>query len=93
MYNLNTVNSNKSFHDYVVGDLLYKVSNLHSRKMFSGYGLYQDDTMFGLIIQGVLYYKVDQQNQPKFIRRNSQPFSYLRKDGSKTALSFCGWIY
>lgn len=79
---------NKSFHDYVMTDLLRSVLNLTSRRMFSDYGLYQDDVMFGLIAKSTLYFKSDEQNRAHFIQHDSQPFSYRRKDGSMAALSF-----
>lgn len=79
---------NKSFHDYVITDLLWSISNLTSRQMFNGYGLYQDDVMFGLIAKSTLYFKVDEQNQARFVQHDSQPFTYRRKDGSSAVLSF-----
>ena len=46
------------------------------RSMFSGFGLYRDGVMFGLIASGELYFKVGVDNQSDYEARGSQPFSY-----------------
>jgi len=63
------------FADYVV-ELLSSVGNVHARRMFGGYGIYCDGTMFALIADDVLYFKADEVNRPEFERARSEPFVY-----------------
>lgn len=51
-----------------------------ARKMFSGYGLYYDSIMFGLIADEVLYLKVDNTTVPWFEAKGLTPFTYHRED-------------
>ena len=46
------------------------------KKMFGGMGLYKNGVVFGMIIQGELYFKVDDTNREEFESRKSVPFVY-----------------
>lgn len=48
----------------------------HSRAMFGGIGLYVDTAMFGLIADGEVYFKVDDENRRGYIDHELQPFTY-----------------
>lgn len=56
--------------------------NVRIRRMFGGHGVFLGDTMFALIAEDVLYFKVDGQTLDDFIEAGSEPFTYLR--GGKT---------
>ncbi len=77
-----------SFIDYVLHDLLGDVEGITARGMFSGYGLYQHGTIFGLIIEGVLYLKVGERTQAAYEAAGSQPFRYDRRNGTTVAMSY-----
>ena len=51
-----------------------------ARKMFSGYGIYYDSMMFGLIADETLYLKVDKNTAPLFEIKGLTPFTYNRED-------------
>lgn len=51
-----------------------------ARKMFSGYGIYYDSMMFGLIADETLYLKVDKTTVPLFEAKDLTPFSYNKQD-------------
>ena len=68
-------------------DLLATVGRLVVRRMFGGYGLYCDGTMFGLIADDVLYLKVDEVNRGEFERAGAMPFVYEAK-GRRTVMSY-----
>ncbi|HZV98655.1 MAG TPA: TfoX/Sxy family protein [Methylophilaceae bacterium] len=53
---------------------------VEARKMFSGYGLYHDGVMFGLIADEVLYLKADAAIARHFEARGLEQFSYKRGD-------------
>ena len=64
-------------------DQLGELGRVRARAMFGGHGIYHRDLMVGLIADGVLYLKVDAQNQADFERAESRPFQYHRKDKAK----------
>jgi DNA transformation protein len=51
---------------------------LRVRSMFGGFGVFLGDTMFALIADDVLYFKVDEQTLADFQDAGSQPFTYSR---------------
>jgi len=74
---------------YIVYDLLASIPNITSRPMFSGYGLYKDGVIFGIIADDQVYFKVDDSNLADFKRLGSQPFTYHTRGRTKpTALSY-----
>ncbi len=58
------------------------------RRMFGGGGIFLDGFMFGLIIDDALYFKVDDANRAAFEAEGQQPFSYSKRDGRTTVMSF-----
>jgi DNA transformation protein and related proteins len=59
-------------------DLLAGWGGVSARRMFSGYGLYRQGAIFGLVIRDALYLRVDDRNRPDFLAAGSRPFSYNR---------------
>jgi DNA transformation protein len=55
-----------SFKDFVL-DQLADVHDVVARKMFGGFGLYSDGNFFGIISDGVLYFKTDETTKGKYI--------------------------
>ncbi len=53
---------------------------VQARKMFSGYGLYHDGVMFGLVADEVLYFKADETSAHYFKAKNLTQFEYSRGD-------------
>ena len=47
----------ESFKDFVL-DQLQDLDGVDARRMFGGYGLYRDETFFGILHRGKLYFKV-----------------------------------
>ena len=58
------------------------------RRMFSGAGIFADGTMFALVHKGVIYLKVDAENQPAFEREALPPFTYKRREGQRGVMSY-----
>ncbi|QUR65809.1 TfoX/Sxy family protein [Mycobacterium spongiae] len=53
--------------DALLADLAPLNEPLHHRKMFGGYGIFADDTMFGLVDStGRPHLKVDETTQPEY---------------------------
>ena len=56
-------------------------------RMFSGYGIYHDGIMFGLISQDTLYLKADAENSADFKDQGLGQFEYVRQ-GKVIGLSY-----
>jgi DNA transformation protein len=61
-------------------DYLHEVFELfgpiRARKMFSGYGIYHDGLMFGLVADDTLYLKADAENANQFEKEGLGRFEY-----------------
>ena len=57
-------------------DQLAALPGLRARRMFGGYGLYQDERFFGILIQGKLYFKTDEKTQAAYTELGMAPFVY-----------------
>ena len=58
------------------------------RSMFSGFGIFADGTMLGLVVRGVLYLKADQQSVAAFEAEGLEPFSYMAKGRRRAVMSY-----
>lgn len=77
------------FYEYIFHDVLGSFPNITSRKMFGGYGFYQDGIFFALIANNQLYFKVNESNKADYIAYNSQPFTY-HKNRKEIIMSY--WV-
>lgn len=80
----------QSFHDHVVYDLLEDTPGITSRPMFGGWSVYKNGVVFGIIADGELYFKADEQDHAKFEKLGSHPFRYSRKDSKSITMSY--WL-
>ncbi len=67
----------KEYGEYLL-EMLEPLGDIKLRKMFGGAGIYYGKTMFALISEDCVYFKVDSQNKDDFVSENSEPFSYMR---------------
>ena len=61
-------------------DLLEDFGHCEARRMFGGYGIFHQGLMFGLLADGSLYLKADDQNRELFVAEGSSRFSYYKKE-------------
>lgn len=80
--------NNSEFHDHVIYDLFGDDSHITSRKMFGGYGLYQDRIIFGIIVENTLYFKVGESNKAQYEEYGSKPFQYSNSNKEVTMSYF-----
>lgn len=73
----------RDFLDHLV-ELLEPVGGVETRRMFGGAGLFHTNLMFALIVNDVVYLKVDDGNRPEFEARGREPFSYATKNGQRS---------
>ena len=71
-----------------LAELVVPLGRVVARRMFGGFGLYLDGTMFGLIADGSLYLKVDDTNRPAFEAAGCAPFTYVVRGARRTIGSF-----
>jgi DNA transformation protein len=75
------------FVTYVL-DMLAPLGRVTSRAMFGGHNVALDGLTFGIIIGDVLFLKTDAENRPAFASLGLEPFSYQKKSGEVTAMSY-----
>jgi DNA transformation protein len=63
----------ESFKDFVL-DQLQELDNVEARGMFGGYGLYREETFFGIIHKGRLYFKIDDSTVGEYRKYKMKPF-------------------
>jgi DNA transformation protein len=63
----------ESFKDFVL-DQLRELDDVEARRMFGGYGVYQDETFFGIVHKGCLYFKVDESTVGEYRKHKMKPF-------------------
>lgn len=59
-----------------------------ARRMFGGFGIFADGTMFGLAIGDVIYLKADQHTIPDFEREGLKPFTYSTRANKRVTTSY-----
>ncbi|MBF0162783.1 MAG: TfoX/Sxy family protein [Magnetococcales bacterium] len=70
-----------------VTELISFVDGLRIKAMFGGYGLYQGDRMFAIILHDRLYFKTDAISRGEFAAKGLQPFTYTAR-GKDVTLSY-----
>jgi DNA transformation protein len=73
----------ESFKDFVL-DQLRELDNLEARRMFGSFGLYRDDTFFGIVSRGRLYFKVDAVSVGAYRKHGMKPFRPTAKQTLKS---------
>ena len=72
-------------------DQLDALSGLHVRAMFGGYGIFRDGTIFAIIVDDTLFFKVGPLNQAKYEAAGSTPFTYQAK-GRPRPVAMSYWL-
>lgn len=68
-------------------DLLLPLGPVQPRRMFGGWGLYLEGTMFALVADDRLYLKVDGETEDRFADAGAEPFTYSRP-GRRVKMSY-----
>jgi DNA transformation protein len=76
----------QEFAAYAV-ELMQPIGPVSAKRMFGGYGIFLDGLMFGIIVDSVLYFKVDAETESEFKERSLEPFLYNR-NGKDVQLSY-----
>ena len=73
--------------DYLL-EQMAPLGSLRAKSMFGGYGIYLDAFFFAIVVDDVLYVKVDDTSRPRFTAAQLAPFSYSMKDGRMMIMSY-----
>lgn len=73
----------ESFKDFVV-DQLRELDDIEARRMFGGFGLYQDETFFGIVHKGKLFFKIDEITVVEYRKHKMKPFRPSAKQTLKS---------
>ncbi|TGL57671.1 TfoX/Sxy family protein [Leptospira sarikeiensis] len=76
-----------SFLDYIE-DRLSTFGPVLIKPMFGGYGVYSGSTIFGLISDDILYFKVGPGNKTDYEAAGMSPFVYEAKQQKRIAMSY-----
>jgi DNA transformation protein len=60
------------------------------RRMFGGFGIYCEGTMFALAHDGHVYLKADRDRAAAFEREGQGPFTYTARGGKRVVMSYWG---
>ena len=71
-----------------LAELLSVVGPVNVRCMFGGAGIFAEDLMIALTVDGVVFLKADEYSIPDFEREGLPPFRYQTKNGARTIASF-----
>ena len=67
-----------------LNDQLADMEPVTSRRMFGGAGLYCDGLMFAIVVDDVLYFKVDDSNRADYETAGTGPFVFTSDRGQST---------
>ena len=70
-----------------VTELMQTIGPVSARKMFSGYGIFLEGFMFGIVVDNILYLKTNSTTEKKFTDRGLEAFKYY-KQGKEIRLSY-----
>ena len=70
--------ADESFKEFVL-DQLGALPEVRARAMFGAHGLYQGERFFGILDEGRLFFKTDEQSQADYVARGMEPFTYESK--------------
>jgi DNA transformation protein len=73
-----------SFINFIL-DQLGEMNGVEARRMFGGFGLYQDETFFGIVHKGKLFFKIDESSVGEYRKRKMKPF---RPNAKQTLKSY-----
>lgn len=59
-------------------DQLKELPDVRAQAMFGGRGLYSGDLFFGIVVNDILYFKVNDENRNEYVRAGMAPFKPYR---------------
>ncbi|MFZ3015490.1 MAG: TfoX/Sxy family protein [Minisyncoccia bacterium] len=78
----------EGFAEYITEDVLGHIDGISRKVLFSGYGIYLDGVIVGIIIDGTFYTKTNKELMEKYKKEGSEPFQYDRPDGKIVTMPY-----
>jgi len=78
----------EGFAEYITEDVLGHIDGISRKVLFSGYGIYLDKVIVGIIIDGTFYTKTNKELMKKYIEEGGEPFTYERPDGKVVTMPY-----
>ncbi len=78
--------SNTSYKDYIAYDVLGHIPDITTRAMFGGWGIYKVGVIVGIIVDGELFLKSNQNQKILLEQQGCYPFIYESKGKKVTML-------
>ncbi len=69
-------------------ELLAPLGPVRARAMFGGHGIYVADEFIAIVVDDVLYLKVDDETRARFEEAGSRPFTYDAGERGEVAMSY-----
>jgi DNA transformation protein len=69
-------------------DLFAPIGAIDLKRMFGGHGLYAEGRIFAIEADGEIFLKCDEDNQAEFEALGMRPFTYEKKIGRKSIMSY-----
>lgn len=90
-----------------VAELLSPMGPITTRRLFGTWGLYLEDRIFGLVHDGIVYFRTNDETRVRYEEAGSQPFIYRLGDGREAVMQYhevpphilenadraCAWAY
>jgi DNA transformation protein len=58
------------------------------KRLFGGYALYRNGTIFGLVFRDRVYFKTDDDNRADYVAAGMPPFEYTRSTGRTISMRY-----
>ena len=78
----------EGFVDYIIEDVLGEIQGISRKVLFSGYGIYLDKVIVGIVIDGIFYTKANKELMEKYNKEGAEPFQYERPDGKIVTMPY-----
>lgn len=75
------------FVEFVLEQLV-SMGGAQARAMFGGYGIYQDNVMFAIIVDDRMYFKANVVTHQAFTAQGLAPFTYVARGKTRTLQSY-----
>lgn len=80
------MSSDSTYKDYILYDVLGHITDITARAMFGGWGIYKSGSIVGIIVDGELFLKSNQNQKVLLEQQGCYPFVYTSKGKKVTML-------
>jgi len=78
----------EGFAEYITEDVLGHIDGISRKVLFSGFGIYLDKKIVGIIIDGTFFTKTNKELMEKYKKEGCESFQYERPDGKVVTMPY-----